>query len=158
MALIIGLFILGIGAIIIEFFVPAGGIIGALGVGSLIGSVVMTFRTYGEVAGLASLLTVLILTPAILVTYFRRFPKSFFGRKIILGGESKKSLDLDAPDRNAELLGMEGTTLTTLRPAGTITIEDRQISVVTSGEFIPSGVQVKIVQVEGNRILVKKGD
>ena len=31
MALIIGLFVLGIGAIIIEFFVPAGGIIGALG-------------------------------------------------------------------------------------------------------------------------------
>ena len=92
MGVIIGLFLLGIGAVILEFFIPSAGIIGALGVGSLIGSVVMTYQTFGEIAGLAVLLTVLILTPAIIIFYFRRFPRSFFGRRIILGGDPRKNI------------------------------------------------------------------
>ena len=156
MAIIIGLFALGIGAIILEFFIPAGGIIGLLGVGSLVGCVVMAFRTFGEAAGLTTLIAVLIFAPALVVAYFRRFPKSFFGRKIILGGEARKNLNLDAPDRNIDLLGQEGQTLTALRPAGIIRVEGRQVSAVTSGEFLLPGVKVKIVEIEGNRILVNR--
>lgn len=157
MAFIIGLFALGIGAIIIEFFVPAGGIIGILGAGSLITAVVIAFRSFGEIAGVAVLLAALIITPTLLAVYFRRFPKSFFGRKIILGGEVRKNLSLDAPDRNIDLLGRTGTTMTALRPAGIVRLGDRQLSVVTSGEFLPPGITVKVVQIEGNRILVTKG-
>jgi membrane-bound serine protease (ClpP class) len=158
MGIILGLFFLGIGAVILEFFIPSAGIIGALGVGSLIGSVVITYQTFGEVAGLVVLLAVLILTPAIIIFYFRRFPRSFFGKRIILGGDPRKNLSLDSPDLHQGLLGQEGVVFSPLRPAGIITVNERQYSVVTSGEYLPKGETVKIIQVEGNRILVQKGE
>ena len=158
MGIFLGLFFLGIGAVILEFFIPSAGIIGALGVGSLIGSVVITYQTFGEVPGLVMLLTVLILTPALIIFYFRRFPRSFFGKRIILGGDPRKDLSLDGPDLHRDLLGQQGVVFSPLRPAGIITVNDRQYSVVTSGEFIPKGETVNIIQVEGNRILVQKGE
>ena len=47
----VGLMIAGLIAIIIEFFVPAGGLVGVLGLASIIGGVVYAFINYGTTAG-----------------------------------------------------------------------------------------------------------
>ena len=56
------------------------------------------------------------------------------------------------------LLGLEGTTITPLRPAGTVLIGDKRIDVVTSGEFIDANRTVKVVKAEGTWVVVKEID
>lgn len=45
-----------------------------------------------------------------------------------------------------------------LRPSGTVQIGDRRIDVITEGEFIPKGTKVKVIKVEGFRIVVARVD
>lgn len=55
-----------------------------------------------------------------------------------------------------ELVGAVGTTVTVLRPAGNVRFGDQFVDVVADGGYIPAGSRVKVVLVEGNRIVVKE--
>ena len=54
------------------------------------------------------------------------------------------------------VLGKEGEALSQLRPSGTALIDDKRYVVVTRGELLEKGTQVKVADVAGNRIVVKK--
>lgn len=56
----------------------------------------------------------------------------------------------------AGLLGAVGTAVTVLRPAGSVRFGDRYIDVVTDGGYVPAGVRVQVIEVEGTRIVVKE--
>lgn len=56
----------------------------------------------------------------------------------------------------AGMLGAVGTAVTVLRPAGTVLFGDRYVDVVTEGAYVPAGSRVQVVEVEGNRIVVKE--
>jgi len=56
------------------------------------------------------------------------------------------------------LIGKQGTVAHSLRPAGKIELDGRLHDVVAIGEFIPKGVAVVVVEVEGNRICVQSVD
>jgi membrane-bound ClpP family serine protease len=69
---------------------------------------------------------------------------------------------IDASTQNApdalpltDLVGKEGKALTPLRPAGAALIGTRRIDVVTEGKFVASDTPIKVIQVEGNRIIVE---
>lgn len=159
----VGLILAGVVAIIIELFVPAAGIIGILGLGSIIGGIVTVYIYHGSLLGSIFLAGAVIATPIAMAAYFKYFPRSFMGRWLILNKDTKEGEDSASEGasgddgRLRELLGKEGVTTTTLRPAGTALISNRKYSVFTSGEFIDKGLAIKVVRVEGNRILVRKG-
>lgn len=54
------------------------------------------------------------------------------------------------------LVGMEGTTLSVLRPVGTVRINHKNYSAISNGQWLEKGIQVKVVEVDGTRILVEK--
>jgi membrane-bound ClpP family serine protease len=66
-----------------------------------------------------------------------------------LGGES-------VPGHLASLLGAIGSAATTLRPAGIARFGDRFVDVVSEGNLIEMGSRVQVVEIEGNRIVVKE--
>jgi membrane-bound serine protease (ClpP class) len=53
------------------------------------------------------------------------------------------------------LLGFEGLTLTPLRPSGSARIDQRQVDVISDGQFIEAGQRIRVVQVEGARVVVE---
>ena len=57
-------------------------------------------------------------------------------------------------DKN-ELIGAIGVCATDLRPSGTITVEGEPIDVVTEGGFVNKGNIVKVIGVEGSRVVVR---
>ncbi len=148
-AVILGL--IGIAAIIIELFVPAGGLIGLVGAGSIVTAIVRTYRDQGPEAGTIFLLVSLVLVPSIIVLWFRLFPGTRIGKRLILGDSRT------AERKEPGLEGKKGTALTPLRPSGTALIDGRRCSVVTDGTFLEKGETVMVKKVEGNRILVRKG-
>ncbi len=152
----LGLCIAGLAAIIIEFFVPAAGLIGILGFASIVGGVVIAYTQYGTMIGSIFLIGVAITTPLVMLAYFKLFPKSFVGRWLILG-RSHVSGDEKIVEKFSELLGKRGTAQSALRPSGTAVIDGRKYSVVTGGEFIDAGETVEVTRVEGNRVRVRTG-
>lgn len=53
-------------------------------------------------------------------------------------------------------LGLIAICATDLRPAGTVSIDGTPLDVVTEGGFIKKGSTVKIINVDGSRILVRQ--
>ena len=59
-------------------------------------------------------------------------------------------------DHPRSLIGQEGAALTVLRPAGKAKIHGRTIDVVSEGPFIPAESRVEVVEVSGNRVVVRQ--
>jgi membrane-bound serine protease (ClpP class) len=159
MWLAIGLAAAGVLAIILEVFVPSAGIIGIAGLGSIIASVVIAFQRLGNLIGSVYLAVVLVLVPVFIVLYFRFFPRSPVGRWLISQDrqDKEKGYSSFTPEKYVDLVGKEGTSLTILRPVGTVRIDGQKFSAVTGGEFIEKDKPVKVVKVEGSRVVVRQG-
>ncbi len=56
----------------------------------------------------------------------------------------------------SKFLGAIGVCVTDLRPAGTITVEGEPVDVVTEGSFVKQGNIVKVINVDGSRVLVRQ--
>ncbi len=150
----------GLGAIIIEFFVPAAGVIGVLGVGSIIGGIVLAYVGYGSGVGAAFLIGAVVATPGVIALYFKLFPKSFVGRWLILRAEQKTDDGFTAYESKSYdgLTGAEGIALTVLRPSGMAQLDGAKHSVVTAGDYIEKRERIRVIRVEGSRIIVGKGE
>ena len=61
-----------------------------------------------------------------------------------------------APDDHSSLLGKEGVALSPLRPAGAALIEGNRVDVVTDGEFIETESPIRVLGVEGARVIVTR--
>ncbi|MGR3294439.1 MAG: NfeD family protein, partial [Candidatus Scalindua sp.] len=59
------------------------------------------------------------------------------------------------PAGKSSLVGKEGKALTVLHPTGKIEVNDHTLDVVTEGEYIEKGQIVEIIEISGNRIVVK---
>lgn len=149
--------VIGLIAIVVELFVPAAGLIGLIGLGCIITGVSIGFIHYGTLVGMVFLIAVLILTPAIIILWFRHFPRSLVGKRLILFNPVVKAENpLESLRPLSPLIGKTGMVLTDLRPSGTILIENKKYSVVTAGEYIPKDKKVEITAVNGNRIEVRE--
>ena len=56
------------------------------------------------------------------------------------------------------LVGKTGKTTTDLRPAGTAWIEGRPVDEVAEGVFLKKGEMVRVIAVEGMRVVVRRID
>ena len=85
------------------------------------------------------------------------------GRRLILkppGGEGSDAETAQrvvgpSADHFEGLLGREGVVVTALRPSGSADFEGRRVSVVSDGEAIPDGTRVRVINIEGNRVVVE---
>lgn len=55
----------------------------------------------------------------------------------------------------SKFLGAVGVCVTDLRPAGTIMIDGEPVDVVTEGSFVKQGGSVKVINVDGSRVMVR---
>jgi membrane-bound serine protease (ClpP class) len=152
--------LIGVGliAIFAELLIPAFGLIGVAGFGSVVAAVVFAYSHHGEALGTVVLATALVTTPVALFLGLKYFPRTFIGKRLIL----KSSFDRErgyasySSESYEGLVGKEGRAKTTLRPSGMAEIDGRKHSVVTAGEFIEQGEPIRVVRVEGSRVVVRR--
>ena len=152
------LFVVGFIALFLELFVPAAGLIGGAGIVCMIVGTVLGYRNYGTTVGTLFLTGTLIGTPAMIVIGLKVFPKTFVGKKLILSFSQQRETGFTSytSERYEGLEGEAGEALTMLRPSGMATINGHRYSVVTSGELIEKGTRVRVVRVEGSRVVVRR--
>jgi membrane-bound serine protease (ClpP class) len=56
----------------------------------------------------------------------------------------------------ANLLGAIGVAATPLRPAGKTQFGDEFVDVVAEGGYVLPGTRVQVIEIEGNRVVVKE--
>ncbi len=159
------LFVVGFIALFLELFVPAVGLIGGGGIVCMIVGTVLGYRNFGTTVGTLFLTGTLIGTPAMIVIGLKMFPKTFVGKKLILSFSQERETGFTSysSERYEGLEGMEGEALTMLRPSGMAKFNGKKYSVVTSGELVEKGTAIRVVKVEGSRVVVRpvkpaKGD
>lgn len=148
------LLVLGIVLLIAEFFVP-GGILGVLGAISILVSLFMTGYNVTHMA--MSIAIALILAITVAVILYRRIglEKGIF-RHIVLTDRTTTDLGYVSTEVRDELLDQEGIAVTPLRPTGVVMIGNERVDVVSEGHFIEKGKKVKVVHVEGLRVVVRE--
>jgi len=153
-----GLALIGLLAILLEGFLPAGGLIGIGGGLCLIAVIVLAFLKIGTIAGGVSLGSLAVLAPLAFYLGFKRFPQSSMGRSLVLSDRQAGETGYASytPKLYQDLLGAEGVSFTSLRPSGMVKIGGRKYSAVTSGEYVEKDALVRVVEVHGSRIVVRE--
>lgn len=148
------LFALGVGLILLELFIP-GGIAGIIGLLAIFASFFMASDNVVHMG--ISLLIALTASIVLSILMIRVFGKKMkFFRRIILTDSTSTEKGYVSNKNRLELIGVEGITLTPLRPSGTIVVEDERIDAVSEGGFIAKDKKVRIVKTEGSRIVVRE--
>ena len=152
------LLLLGIVLVLMEAFIPSGGILGVLAAIVLVSSLIFAFKESDGV-GFAFLGIVVVCVPAVVIFGLKIFPKTPIGRRVILKPA------VESPDQRgkagvsdqdfSQLQGKVGKTITPLRPSGIIEINDERYSAVAEGELIDNDVEIIVVKVEGNSVVVE---
>jgi len=149
MATVVTLILVGAALLLLETVLP-GMIAGLIGFGCLVAGVVLAYMKFDPRTG--NLVLVLVVSGLIAGTlcWMKFFPESRIARVFI----SQKTVG-DIGAERPELLDQTGTALTTLRPSGTAIIDGKRVDVVTEGPLIERGASVKVVAVEGMRVIVR---
>jgi membrane-bound ClpP family serine protease len=150
--LVVLLMIVGLVLLAVEILViPGFGVVGILGCVLILAACAVAWVELGPGYGLLALATGIGASGLL----FWVFPKTKTGRAMVLEEVQRGRA---ASTRLAELTGLEGRALTPLRPAGSAEIGDRTVDVITDGVYVEAGAAVRVVRVEGARVLVEPRD
>lgn len=129
-------------------FIPGTTIVGVVGFVLLAAGVWLGYRDLGTPVGHYALAGVAVL--AGLIVYVGLRPKNL--ARVALTSVNNTSVhDARRPDVAP---GTVGRTLSALRPAGTALFGTERREVVTRGEFVATGSEVRVLGIEQNRIVV----
>lgn len=150
------IFLVGLVLLSVEVLVlPGFGIAGIMGVAALVISIVMAAPSMEQ--AIISLVLALGGTILLLLLSIKLMPTRRVWQRLVLGDKQQKESGYVAPELNLEkFLNAEGVTKTILRPSGTVEIEGNKVDVVAEGSFIPANTPVKVVKVEGTRVIVRE--
>jgi membrane-bound ClpP family serine protease len=146
--------------VIIEVFVPSGGLIAVTAAGCAVVGVVFLFK-YQLAWGISGTLAILILGPTSFGFALRVWPSTPIGRRM-LGAktpeeeEADRLAQLKERQKQQSLIGAEGTVVTDLRPVGIILVDNARMEALSESGFIRAGAKVRITMVESNQIKVRQ--
>jgi membrane-bound ClpP family serine protease len=144
--------VLGIVLMFMEIFTPGFGLAGGSGLALLVLGIILTARTPLE--AMVMIVLLIILVAIVLAIILRSAKKGRLSRKLILWSATREEDGYRSTDDRSDLLGHTGVALTILRPAGSAQIGDERLDVVSDGSYIQLGAKIKVVAVEGRRIVV----
>lgn len=164
------LFIIGVALLAAEILViPGFGIAGISGILCLLASLYMALvkqpipqYSWDVNAAYNAMLTLAIWAGsfvAAIILSWKVIEKTPLYAAIVQVGEEKVEDGFTMPTAGQRnLVGKEGVALSILRPTGRARIGDKRMNVVTDGEFLPQGAKLRVIEVEGNRIVVAEAE
>jgi len=146
-------FIVGVGLLVVEMFEPGFGFFGAFGIISLIACIFVTAETVAQGLALTAIFFVIILV--LLGIFLFLVSKGRLPGRLVLKESETVDQGFVGTEDMAYLMGKTGVIVTVCRPVGNADFNGVKLEVVTKGEFIEKGETVEVVEIEGNRVVVK---
>ena len=166
----VALFLAGVACLLLEvFLLPGFGIFGLGGGLMILVSLILASQTFvlpgnaWQVTRLRDSLLVIagagvgvIAIGALVNRWLPHLP--LMGGMVLRPPSGKEAEDLSRRESLVHfenLLGERGITTTQLTPGGKARFGDQLVNVIADGEMIPSGTEVVVQEVHGNRVLVR---
>ncbi len=163
------IFFIGIVLIAVEIlFIPGFGIAGIPGIILIFIGAILSFQDftipktpYDTELFITNIFSVMcsILGSGIAIFLLFKFMPGIpiFNRLVLTSSETAQAgfVIPPQPAGKSDLTGNKGRTITTLHPTGKIEVNNNTLDVVTEGEYIEKGQIVEIIEISGNRIVVK---
>jgi membrane-bound serine protease (ClpP class) len=163
------LFLLGVVLLVVEIFlIPGFGVAGVSGIVLMIAALVLSRQEFVIprvpwqwdilLRNLRNVGFGFVGSLVLLVFILRIFPRTPGLKRLILESsqDTLAGYTVQTAESSALLTGRRGTAVTSLRPAGKAEFEGEVLVVETDGDFVEAGQPVEIIEVSGNRIMVRK--
>ena len=164
------LFVAGVVLLLIEiFFIPGFGVPGIIGIGLLFVSVVLMmqpfdwphnpYQTEMFLRNIATVIGMFVATAVgllLLAKYVGSVPvlnRLVTGHTMATATVSTAMTPEEQPITG--LVGQVGVAITPLRPTGRAEFGDRQVDVLTEGDFLEKGAVLEVIEVKGRQVVVK---
>lgn len=156
-AWVIALVLAGLAALVLEVFVPSGGVLGFLSVMALLAGVTLAFVEQGAWFGMATLAVTGMAVPVALGLAFRLFPETPLGRRVMPAPPRPDEVVPDADRRTLlrGLVGRRGRTTTELLPWGGVDVDGVPYEAVSESGPIAKDVVIEVAGVQGGAVVVR---
>ena len=150
------LLIVGLAVMVLEVFLPSGGILGFLSLTAIVAAITTAFLELGATAGFVVLAVATVVVPTVLALAFRWFPETPLGRRMLppppdpadVAPAAARRLELE------KLLGRSGRALSEMLPWGMVEIDGLRVEAQSDGGPIECGAAVQAVSVQGRHLVV----
>ncbi len=151
------LLLIGLAVMVLEVFVPSGGVLGFLSVTAIVAAIVMAFLEQGPAFGMAVLAVAFVAVPAVLALALRWFPETPLGRRVLPPPPAPDDVvpDADRRRRLRGLVGRVGRAACELLPWGSVEVEGVHCDALSESGPIAAGASVEVVGVEGAALVVR---
>lgn len=148
----------GLAVIVLEMFIPSGGVLGFIAAVLLVAAVVYAYLKCDIAVGTAFLAVTVVTVPVLIGVAIRIWPHTPMGRMILLDSATDEYVDSHESFGHTELVGRRGIARSNLLPSGVAEIDGNRWDVIIVGPAADRGDLIEVVEVEGNRVLVTKVD
>ena len=156
------LFVIGLGLLLAEIFIiPGFGVAGISGIVLIFASIFLSLLGSDPFIDMHSVsIAIIQLSGSMLFALLGMFvlvkylPKSTAFNKLVLSESEKAEHGFVSYPSKKDLIGKTGVAFTTLRPGGTAEIDGRRIDVVADSEYINKDAKIKVIRVEGIKVVV----
>lgn len=151
------LLVVGLLLVLLEFLIPSSGILGILAALAILSSIVMAFNERGPVIGMLFIGITVLSIPVLLVAGFKILPYTPIGRQLISESPTGDEVISEMATRRSmrEMIGWIGRSTSPMLPSGSIEVEGQTLDAVSQGMAIDENTPVKIIDVQGTRIIVR---
>jgi len=151
------LLVVGLAVMVLEVFVPSGGVLGLVSVVAIGAAVVTAFVEQGTGFGLAVLAVACVAVPTVLGAAFRWFPETPLGRRVLPPPPEPDDVAPHARQRRLlrGLVGLTGRSTSEMLPWGSVTVNGLACEAVAEGGPIAGDTEVEVVGVQGTKLVVR---
>ena len=149
------LLVVAIGLLVLEVFIPSGGVLGAISGIAFITSVIAAFVSGGLELGTYFLLGISILIPAMIYVSLLLWPKTPIGKRILNQPQSADQILPPALAERQRWLGRQATAVSPMLPSGAIRVDGQTMDAISDGVPIDKGTIVEVIAIRGNYLVVR---
>ena len=151
------LLLVGLGLVMLETFVPSGGILGFLSFTSILASIVLAFYESGPKVGAVFLIIACVAVPVVLSVAFSFLPQTPMGKRLLPSIPTTEEVMHDSEERRflRELVGHVGRAKSKMLPSGAVVIDGHTIDAVSEGQPIEPNQPVRVIEVRGSLVVVR---
>lgn len=147
---VISLIFFGLALVVVEIiFVPGTTLVGVLGFVFMLVGVGLSFKYFGAEAGW---ITVGCTAVAGGVLLYYSFSSNVWGRFSL---KSSSNSRVNEGELDQLQIGVEGKTVSALRPVGKAELNNKTFEVKTLGEYLDAGKRIRIIKILSNQIIVE---
>lgn len=149
------IFLLGIGLLIVELYVPDFGVIG---IGGFLAMCTAIYFKTGNFTELVYLVLGCIAVALVIIVYFLKSGKELnISPAFILNEAMTTDKGYSSEKDYSFLLNKNGSVVSDLRPVGRAKIGEEIYEVISTAEMISSGEAITVTRVQGAKVYVKRG-